>query len=216
VDSAEDSYTPLGGFAVLTGMMLGEVSPGGVGTGLYSILLFAIITVFIGGLMVGRTPEYLGKKIQSREVKLAALGVLVMPIVVLVLTAIAVSIGAGRAGPLNAGPHGFSEILYDFTSVTNNNGSAFAGLSANTPFYNVINTVGLLLGRFAIIVPVLALAGALAVKEKVAAGAGTFRTDTPMFAGLLVGVILIVGALTFFPAVSLGPIVEQLSHGKFF
>jgi K+-transporting ATPase ATPase A chain len=216
VDAAEDSFTPIGGFAVLTGMMLGEVSPGGVGTGLYSILLFAIITVFIGGLMVGRTPEYLGKKIQSREVKLAALGVLVMPIVVLVLTAIAVSVGAGRAGPLNAGPHGFSEILYDFTSVTNNNGSAFAGLSANTPFYNVINTVGLLLGRFAIIVPVLALAGALAVKEKVAAGAGTLRTDNPMFVGLVVGVILIVGALTFFPAVSLGPIVEQLSHGKFF
>jgi len=216
VDAAEDSFTPMGGFAVLTGMMLGEVSPGGVGTGLYSILLFAIITVFIGGLMVGRTPEYLGKKIQSREVKLAALGVLVMPIVVLVLTAIAVSVGAGRAGPLNAGPHGFSEILYDFTSVTNNNGSAFAGLSANTPFYNVINTVGLLLGRFAIIVPVLALAGALAVKEKVAAGAGTLRTDNPMFVGLVVGVILIVGALTFFPAVSLGPIVEQLSHGKFF
>jgi len=216
VNSAEDSYTPIGGFAVLTGMMLGEVSPGGVGTGLYSILLFAIITVFIGGLMVGRTPEYLGKKIQSREVKLAALGVLVMPVVVLVLTAIAVSVGAGRAGPLNAGPHGFSEILYDFTSVTNNNGSAFAGLSANTPFYNVINTVGLLLGRFAIIVPVLALAGALAVKEKVAAGAGTLRTDNPMFVGLLVGVILIVGALTFFPAVALGPIVEQLSHGKFF
>jgi potassium-transporting ATPase potassium-binding subunit len=216
VNSAEDSYTPMGGFAVLTGMMLGEVSPGGVGTGLYSILLFAIITVFIGGLMVGRTPEYLGKKIQSREVKLAALGVLVMPIVVLVLTAIAVSVGAGRAGPLNAGPHGFSEILYDFTSVTNNNGSAFAGISANTPFYNVINTVGLLLGRFAIIVPVLALAGALSVKEKVAAGAGTLRTDNTMFVGLLVGVILIVGALTFFPAVSLGPIVEQLSHGKFF
>jgi potassium-transporting ATPase potassium-binding subunit len=216
VNSAEDSYTPIGGLAVLTGMMLGEVSPGGVGTGLYSILLFAIITVFIGGLMVGRTPEYLGKKIQSREVKLAALGVLVMPVVVLVLTAIAVSVGAGRAGPLNAGPHGFSEILYDFTSVTNNNGSAFAGISANTPFYNVINTIGLLLGRFAIIVPVLALAGALAVKEKVAAGAGTLRTDNTMFVGLLVGVILIVGALTFFPAVSLGPIVEQLSHGKFF
>ena len=216
VDSAEDSYTPMGGFAVLTGMMLGEVSPGGVGTGLYSILLFAIITVFIGGLMVGRTPEYLGKKIQSREVKLAALGVLVMPVVVLVLTAVAVSVGAGRAGPLNAGPHGFSEILYDFTSVTNNNGSAFAGISVNTPFYNIINTVGLLLGRFAIIVPVLALAGALAVKDTVAAGAGTLRTDKPMFVGLCVGVILIVGALTFFPAVSLGPIVEQLSHGKFF
>ncbi len=216
VDSAEDSYTPMGGFAVLTGMMLGEVSPGGVGSGLYTILLFAIITVFIGGLMVGRTPEYLGKKIQAREVKLAALGVLVMPIVVLILTAIAVSVHAGRIGPLNAGPHGFSEILYDFTSVTNNNGSAFAGISANTAFYNVINTFGLLLGRFAIMVPVLALAGALAVKKTVAASAGTFRTDQPMFVGLLVGVVLIVGALTFFPAVSLGPIVEQFSHGRFF
>jgi potassium-transporting ATPase potassium-binding subunit len=216
VDSAEDSFTPIGGFAALTGMMLGEVSPGGVGTGLYSILLFAIITVFIGGLMVGRTPEYLGKKIQAREVKLAALGILVMPVTVLVLTAIAVAIPAGQAGPLNAGPHGFSEILYDFTSVTNNNGSAFAGLSANTPFYNVINTVGLLLGRFAIIVPVLAMAGSLAVKRQVAASAGTFRTDAPMFMGLLIGVILIVGALTFFPAVSLGPIVEQLSQGRFF
>jgi potassium-transporting ATPase potassium-binding subunit len=215
VDSAEDSYTPIGGFAVLTGMMLGEVSPGGVGTGLYSILLFAIITVFIGGLMVGRTPEYLGKKIQAREVKLAALGVLVMPVTVLILTAVAVSVHAGQTGPLNAGPHGFSEILYDFTSVTNNNGSAFAGLSANTPFYNIVETIGLLLGRFAIIVPVLALAGSLAVKRQVAASAGTFRTDAPMFAGLLIGVILIVGALTFFPAVSLGPIVEQLSHGRF-
>jgi K+-transporting ATPase ATPase A chain len=216
VDGAEDSYTPMGGFALLTGMMLGEVSPGGVGSGLYTILLFAIITVFIGGLMVGRTPEYLGKKIQAREVKLAAFGVLVMPVTVLVLTAIAVSVSAGRAGPLNAGPHGFSEILYDFTSVTNNNGSAFAGLSVNTPFYNVINTIGLLLGRFAVIVPVLALAGALAVKRPVAASAGTFRTDAPMFGFLLTGVVLIVGALTFFPAVSLGPIVEQLSSGRFF
>jgi K+-transporting ATPase ATPase A chain len=216
VDSAEDSFTPMGGFAALTGMMLGEVSPGGVGTGLYSILLFAIVTVFIGGLMVGRTPEYLGKKIQAREVKLAALGILVMPITVLVLTAISVAIPAGQAGPLNAGPHGFSEILYDFTSVTNNNGSAFAGLSANTPYYNVVETVGLLLGRFAIIVPVLAMAGSLAGKRQVAASAGTFRTDAPMFVGLLIGVILIVGALTFFPAVSLGPIVEQLSQGRFF
>jgi potassium-transporting ATPase potassium-binding subunit len=216
VDSAEDSYTPMGGFAVLTGMMLGEVSPGGVGSGLYTILLFAIITVFIGGLMVGRTPEYLGKKIQSREVKLAAFGVLVMPMVVLILTGIAVSVHAGQIGPLNAGPHGFSEILYDFTSVTNNNGSAFAGISANTAFYNIINTFGLLLGRFAIMVPVLALAGALVVKETVPAGPGTFSTDKPMFVGLLVGVVLIVGALTFFPAVSLGPIVEQLSHGKFY
>jgi potassium-transporting ATPase potassium-binding subunit len=216
VDSAEDSYTPMGGFALLTGMMLGEVSPGGVGSGLYTILLFAIIAVFIGGLMVGRTPEYLGKKIQAREVKLATFGVLVMPITVLILTAIAVSVHAGRIAPLNAGPHGFSEILYDFTSVTNNNGSAFAGISVNTPFYNVINTFGLLLGRFAIMVPVLALAGALAVKEPVPASAGTFRTDSPMFVGLVTGVILIVGALTFFPAVSLGPIVEQFSHGRFF
>jgi potassium-transporting ATPase potassium-binding subunit len=216
VNSAEDSYTPMGGFAVLTGMMLGEVSPGGVGSGLYTILLFAIITVFIGGLMVGRTPEYLGKKIQSREVKLAALGVLVMPITVLVLTGIAVSVRAGQVAPLNAGPHGFSEILYDFTSVTNNNGSAFAGIGVNNDFYNVINTFGLLLGRFAIMVPVLALAGSLVAKETVAESAGTFRTDKPMFVGLLTGVVLIVGALTFFPAVSLGPIVEQLSHGKFF
>jgi K+-transporting ATPase ATPase A chain len=216
VNSAEDSYTPMGGFAVLTGMMLGEVSPGGTGSGLYTMLLFAIITVFIGGLMVGRTPEYLGKKIQSREVKLATFGVLVMPIMVLILTGIAVSVHAGQVAPLNAGPHGFSEILYDFTSVTNNNGSAFAGISVNTPFYNVINTFGLLLGRFAIMVPVLALAGALAGKQAVASSAGTFRTDKPMFVGLLTGVVLIVGALTFFPAVSLGPIVEQLSHGRFF
>ena len=216
VDSAIDSYNPMGGFAAMTGMMLGEITPGGVGSGLYTILLFAIITVFIGGLMVGRTPEYLGKKIQAREVKLAALGVLVMPITVLILTGVAVSVAAGRAGPLNAGPHGFSEILYGFTSVTNNNGSAFAGLSANTPFYNVSMTIGLLLGRFAIMVPVLAMAGALAAKEPVAASAGTFRTDKPMFAALLVGVILIVGALTFFPAVSLGPIVEQFSQGRFF
>ena len=216
VDSANDSYTPMGGFAAMTGMMLGEVSPGGVGSGLYTILLFAIITVFIGGLMVGRTPEYLGKKIQAREVKLAAFGVLVMPITVLILTAVAVSVHAGRAGPLNAGPHGFSEILYTFTSVTNNNGSAFAGLSSNTAFYNIIETVGLLLGRFAIMVPVLALAGGLAAKNVVPASLGTFRTDKPMFIGLLIGVIMVVGALTFFPAVSLGPIVEQLSHGKFF
>ena len=216
VDSAEDSYTPMGGFAVLTGMMLGEITPGGVGSGLYTILLFAIVTVFLGGLMIGRTPEYLGKKIQSREVKLATFGVLVMPITVLILTGAAVSVHAGRAGPLNAGPHGFSEILYAFTSVTNNNGSAFAGLSANTAFYNNIETVGLLLGRFAIMVPVLALAGTLAAKNIVPASAGTFRTDKPIFMGLLIGVILIVGALTFFPAVSLGPIVEQLSHGRFF
>jgi potassium-transporting ATPase potassium-binding subunit len=216
VDSAADSYTPIGGFAMLTGMMLGEVSPGGVGTGLYSMLLFAVITVFIGGLMVGRTPEYLGKKIQAAEMKLAVLGVLVMPITVLVLTAIAAAISAGRIGPLNVGPRGFTEILYAYTSQTNNNGSAFGGLSANTPFYNITGTIGLLLGRFAIIVPVLALAGKMAAKEVVPTGAGTFRTDKPMFAGLLTAVVLIVGALTFFPAVALGPIVEQLSSGTFF
>jgi K+-transporting ATPase ATPase A chain len=216
MNSAADSYTPIGGFALLTGMMLGEVSPGGVGSGLYTMLLFAVITVFVGGLMVGRTPEYLGKKIQAREVKLAALAVLVMPITVLVLTAIAASIQTGRAGVANAGPHGFSEILYAFTSQANNNGSAFGGLGANTPFYNVTGGVAMLLGRFAIIVPVLALAGGLAAKKPTAAGVGTFRTDQPMFAVLLTGVVLVVGALTFFPAVALGPIVEQLSHGAFF
>ncbi len=216
IDGANDSYTPMGGFALLTGMMLGEVTPGGVGSGLYTILLFAIITVFIGGLMIGRTPEYLGKKIQAREVKLAAFAVLVMPIVVLVLTAVATSVHAGRAGPLNAGPHGFSEILYAFTSQANNNGSAFAGLSGNTAFYNVTGGLAMLFGRFAIIVPTLALAGTLAAKEVVPAGLGTFRTDTPLFTGLLIGVIIIVGGLTFFPAVALGPIVEQLSHGRLF
>jgi K+-transporting ATPase ATPase A chain len=216
VDSANDSYTPMGGFALLTGMMLGEISPGGVGSGLYTILLFAIITVFIGGLMVGRTPEYLGKKIQAREVKLAAFGVLVMPITVLILTPIAVSIHAGTAPTLNGGPHGFSEILYAFTSQANNNGSAFAGLSSNTPFYNIAGGIAMLLGRFAIIVPVLALAGALAAKQLVPASTGTFQTDRPLYVGLLLGVVIIVGGLTFFPAVSLGPIVEQLSHGRFF
>src|SRR5580700_11013538 len=215
-NASYDSFTPIGGLGLLTGMMLGEVTPGGTGSGLYTILLYAIIAVFIGGLMIGRTPEYLGKKIQATEVKLAALGVLVMPITVLILAAIAVSVHSGRAGPLNASPHGFSEILYTFTSVTNNNGSAFAGISVNTAFYNIVTTFGLLLGRFVIIMPVLALAGALAAKEPVLASAGTFRTDQPMFIGLLIGVILIVGALTFFPAVSLGPIVEQLSHGRFF
>jgi K+-transporting ATPase ATPase A chain len=216
VDASSDSFTPIGGFGVLTGMMLGEVTPGGVGSGLYTILLDAVIAVFIGGLMIGRTPEYLGKKIQAREVKLAGLGVLVMPIIVLVFTAIAVSVAAGRAGPLNAGPHGFSEILYALTSQANNNGSAFAGLTGNTPFYNIVGGLDMLLGRFAIMIPVLALAGGLAAKNVVPANAGTFRTDNPMFVGLVIGVIVIIGGLTFFPAVSLGPIVEQLSHGKFF
>ena len=216
ISGANDSFNPIGGFGLLSGMMLGEVTPGGVGSGLYTVLLFAIVTVFLGGLMVGRTPEYLGKKIQAREVKLAAFGVLIMPLVVLVLTGIAVTLHAGRAGPGNSGPHAFTEILYAFTSQGNNNGSAFAGLSGDTSFYNVLGGVAMLLGRFAIIVPVLALAGVMASKNVVPAGLGTFKTDTPLFTGLLIGVILIVGGLTFFPAVSLGPIVEHLVHGKLF
>jgi K+-transporting ATPase ATPase A chain len=216
VDGSNDSYTPMGGFGVLTGMMLGEVTPGGTGSGLYTILIYAIIAVFIGGLMIGRTPEYLGKKIQAKEVKLAGLGALVMPITVLILVAIAVSLAEGRAGPLNAGPHGFTEILYALTSQANNNGSAFAGLTGDTQFYNVIGGIAMLLGRFAIMIPALALAGSLAAKGVVAESLGTFRTDNGMFVGLTIGVIIIIGGLTFFPAVSLGPIVEQLVHGKFF
>ncbi|HMD46303.1 MAG TPA: potassium-transporting ATPase subunit KdpA [Acidimicrobiales bacterium] len=214
-DASYDSFTPIGGFGLMTGMMLGEVTPGGVGSGLYTVLIYAVIAVFIGGLMIGRTPEYLGKKIQAREVKLAGLGALVMPLIVLVFTGIAVSIHAGRAGPLNAGPHGFSEILYALTSQGNNNGSAFGGLTGNTTFYNVIGGVDMLLGRFAIMVPALALAGALAAKNVVPESLGTFRTDNGMFVGLLIGVIIIIGGLTFFPAVSLGPLVEQFTHGFF-
>jgi potassium-transporting ATPase potassium-binding subunit len=215
-DASYDSFTPIGGLGLLSGMMIGEVSPGGTGSGLYTLLIYAILAVFIGGLMIGRTPEYLGKKIQAREVKLAGLGALVMPITVLIVTALAVSIAAGRAGPLNAGPHGFSEILYGLTSQGNNNGSAFGGLSGNTPFYNIIGAVDTLLGRFAIMIPVLALGGALAQKSVVPESLGTFRTDNGMFVGLTIGVILIIGGLTFFPAISLGPIVEQLSHVRFF
>jgi len=215
-DGAYDSFTPVGGLGLLTGMMLGEVVPGGTGSGLYTLLIYAVMAVFIGGLMIGRTPEYLGKKIQAREVKLAGLGALVMPLAVLIITAIAVSIHAGRAGPLNSGPHGFSEILYALTSQGNNNGSAFGGLTGNTAFYNIVGAIDMLLGRFAIIIPALALGGTLAAKNVVPESLGTFRTDNGMFVGLTVGVIVIIGGLTFFPAVSLGPIVEQLSHGKFF
>ena len=214
--SSYDSFTPIGGMGLLTGMMIGEVTPGGTGSGLYTMLVYAIIAVFIGGLMIGRTPEYLGKKIQAREVKLAGLAALVMPITVLFVAAIAVSTVAGRAGPLNAGPHGFTEILYALTSQGNNNGSAFGGLTGNTPFYNIIGAIAMLLGRFAIMIPCIALGGALAEKNIVPESLGTFRTDNGMFIGLVIGVILIIGGLTFFPAVSLGPIVEQLSHGKFF
>ena len=215
VTGANDSFTPIGGMALLTGMMLGEVSPGGAGAGMYTILAFAIIAVFIGGLMVGRTPEYLGKKIQAREVKLAALLVLVMPMLVLILTGIAVSLHSGRAGPENGGPHGFTEILYAITSPANNNGSAFAGLTGNTPFYNIIQVLAMYFGRFAEMVPALALGGVLAAKNVTPESAGTFRTDSALLVGLLVGVILIVGALTFFPAVALGPIVEQLVNKRY-
>jgi K+-transporting ATPase ATPase A chain len=215
-DASYDSFTPMGGFGLLTGMMIGEVTPGGAGSGIYTILIYALIAVFIGGLMIGRTPEYLGKKIQAKEVKLAGLGALVMPIIVLIFTAIAVSIHAGRAGPLNSGPHGFTEVLYALTSQGNNNGSAFGGLTGNTAFYNVIGAIDMLLGRVGIMIPALALGGSLAAKNVVPVSLGTFRTDNTMFIGLTIGVILIIGGLTFFPAISLGPIVEQLSHGKFF
>jgi K+-transporting ATPase ATPase A chain len=216
VAGASDSFTPIGGLVLLTGMMLGEVSPGGVGSGLYTILLFAMIAVFIGGLMIGRTPEYLGKKIQAKEVKLAAIGVLIMPITVLVLTAIAVSVKAGISGPSNIGPHGFSEILYAFTSQGNNNGSAFAGLNGNTAFYNITGSIAMLMGRFGVIIPVLALAGSLGAKQTVPNSLGTFKTDNPTFTFLVIAVIIIVGGLTFFPALSLGPIIEKLLHGRFF
>jgi K+-transporting ATPase ATPase A chain len=216
VDGSNDSYTAMGGFGLVSGMMLGEVSPGGTGSGLYTLLLFAIVAVFIGGLMIGRTPEYLGKKIQAKEIKLAGLGALVMPLTVLILTAIAVSIAQGRAGPLNHGPHGFTEILYAMVSQANNNGSAFAGLNGNSQFYNIIGGVAMLVGRFFIMIPVLALAGTLAAKSAVAESLGTFRTDNAMFVGLVIGVIIIIGGLTFFPAISLGPIVEQLIHHRFF
>ena len=215
-DANYDSFTPMGGFFLISGMMLGEVTPGGSGSGLYTILIYAIIAVFIGGLMIGRTPEYLGKKIQAKEIKLAGLGALVMPLIVLIFTAIAVSIHADRAAALNAIPHGFTEILYGLTSQGNNNGSAFAGLGSNTTFYNVIGGIDMLIGRVGIMIPALALGGVLAAKPTVAEGLGTFRTDNSMFVGLTIGVIIIIGGLTFFPALALGPIVEQLSNGKFF
>jgi K+-transporting ATPase ATPase A chain len=196
-------------------IQLGEITPGGVGAGLYGMLTFAIVAVFIAGLMVGRTPEYLGKKIESREVRLASLAILILPASILGLTAISVLAPAGLKGPLNPGAHGFSEILYAFSSTTGNNGSAFAGLTGNTLYYNTTLGVAMWLGRFIFVIPILALAGALAGKKVVPASAGTFATDTTLFAGLLVGVIIIVGALTFFPALALGPILDhfQLAAG---
>jgi K+-transporting ATPase ATPase A chain len=209
VDSSHDSFTPLGGMVPMVLIQLGEITPGGVGAGLYGMLAFVVIAVFIGGLMVGRTPEYLGKKIESKEVRLSMLVILVGVFNILIFTAISVLVPAGQAGPLNPGAHGFSEILYAFTSTNGNNGSAFAGLSGNTLYYNTTLGIAMWVGRFIFVIPALALAGALAGKKVIPSGKGTMATDTPLFAGLLIGVILIVGALTFFPALSLGPLLEH-------
>lgn len=210
VNSMHDSYTPLGGMATLFLMQFGEVVLGGVGSGIYSMLVFAIIAVFVAGLMVGRTPEYLGKKIEAYDMKMASLAILIMPMIVLVFTALATLTDAGRAGAFNPGAHGFSEILYAYTSMGNNNGSAFGGLNANTPYYNITGGIVMLLGRFWFAIPILALAGSLARKKGVPAGLGTFPTHTPLFIVLLIGTVVLVGALTFVPALALGPIVEHL------
>lgn len=216
VNAMHDSFTPLGGMVPLVLIQLGEVVFGGVGSGLYGMLVFAILAVFISGLMIGRTPEYLGKKIEAYEMKLTSVVILVTPIVVLAGTAIAVVADAGKAGVANPGAHGFSEILYAFSSAANNNGSAFAGLSANTPFYNTMLGLAVWLGRFGVIVPVLAIAGALAAKKRVPVSAGTMPTHGPLFVALLVGTVLLVGLLNYVPALALGPAVEhlQLWSGK--
>jgi K+-transporting ATPase ATPase A chain len=214
VNSMHDSYTPMGGIYPLVLMQFGEVIFGGVGSGLYGMLIMAIITVFIAGLMVGRTPEYLGKKIEMFEMKMASVAVLVVNALVKIGTAVGVATTAGVAGVLNPGPHGFSEILYAFSSAANNNGSAFAGLSANTVFYNTALGIAMFIGRFWVIIPVLAIAGSLAKKKQVPAGLGTLPTHTPLFVALLIGVILIVGALTFMPAWAVGPIAEQLTAAQ--
>ena len=211
VNAMHDSFTALGGMIPLFNMQLGEVIVGGVGAGIYGFLLFAILAVFVAGLMVGRTPEYVGKKIEAREVKLAMLAVAVLPLVILGFTALGSVLPAGLAGPLNKGPHGFSEILYAFTSGAGNNGSAFAGLSAGTPFYNGLLGIAMWLGRFFVIVPILAIAGSLAAKRHTAATSGSFPTTGGLWVGLLVGVILILGGLTFLPSLALGPIADHLA-----
>lgn len=210
VNSMHDSFSPLGGAVPLVLMQLGEVVFGGVGSGLYGMLIFAILTVFIAGLMIGRTPEYLGKKIQSYEMKMTSIAILITPVLVLGGTALAVMLDVGRAGIANPGAHGFSEILYAFSSAANNNGSAFAGLSANTPFYNTMLAIAMWFGRFAVIVPVLAVAGALAAKPRLQANSGTMPTHGPIFVALLVAIVLLVGVLNYVPALALGPLVEHL------
>jgi K+-transporting ATPase ATPase A chain len=211
VNSTLDSYSGLSGGVLLLGMMLGEIAPGGVGSGLYGMLVMAVIAVFIAGLMVGRTPEYLGKKIGTREIKLAACSILITPALVLIGTAVAMALPNGKEAMTNIGPHGFSEVLYAYTSASNNNGSAFAGLGANTPFFNTTLGLCMLLGRFLPMVFVLALAGSLAEQKPVPATAGTLRTEKPLFTGLLVGAIVIITGLTFFPALALGPLAEGLA-----
>jgi potassium-transporting ATPase potassium-binding subunit len=210
VNAMHDSFTPLGGMVPMVMMQLGEVVFGGVGTGLYGMLIFAILAVFIAGLMIGRTPEYLGKKIESHEMKLTSIVILVTPLLVLAGTALALMTGAGKAGIANPGAHGFSEVLYALTSAGNNNGSAFAGLSANTPFYNTLLGIVMWLGRFGVIVPVLAIAGALAAKKRLPVTPGTLPTHGPLFVFLLIGIVLMVGLLNYVPALALGPVVEHL------
>ena len=211
VNNMHDSLTPLGGMIPMINIMLGEIIFGGVGSGLYGMLLFAILAVFIAGLMVGRTPEYLGKKIEAKEVKMAMLAILILPFSILGFSAIAVVVKDGLAGMANAGPHGFSEALYAYTSATGNNGSAFAGLSANTMFYNTTLAFAMLIGRFLMVIPALAIAGSLARKRILPPSAGTFPTHGLQFVLLVSGVILILGGLTFFPALSLGPVVEHFA-----
>jgi K+-transporting ATPase ATPase A chain len=210
VNSFHDSYTPLGGLVLLTNIGLGEIVFGGVGAGLYGMMMFAIISVFIAGLMVGRTPEYLGKKIERKEIMMAALALLILPASILGFTAVASVLPQGVSSILNPGPHGLSEMLYLYTSANGNNGSAFAGITGNTPFYNWTGGIAMLIGRFAFLIPIMAFGGSLVQKRVVPAGLGTFPTTGPLFVALLIGVILIVGALTYFPAYALGPIVEHL------
>ena len=210
VNAMHDSFTPLDGLVPMFMMQLGEVIYGGAGSGLYGMLIFAIIAVFVAGLMVGRTPEYLGKKIESYEMKMASLVILIPPLIVLGFTALAVATEAGKATIFNPGAHGFSEVLYAYSSMGNNNGSAFAGLGANNPFYNFTGGLAMLMARYWLAIPVLAIAGSLARKKGVPVGSGTLPTHTPLFVIMLIGVVIIVGALTFIPALALGPIVEHL------
>jgi K+-transporting ATPase ATPase A chain len=211
VNAMHDSFTALGGMIPLINIQLGEIIIGGVGAGLYGMLLFVILSIFVAGLMVGRTPEYVGKKIEAREVKMAMLAILVLPLMYLGWTAVAVVLPSAVASMNNAGPHGFTEVLYAYTSQTGNNGSAFAGLSGNTLFYNTTGGVAMFVGRFFMIIPAMAIAGSLAAKKSIPPSVGTFPTNGGLFVGLVVGVIVIIGGLTFFPALALGPIVEHLA-----